>query len=154
MGKDKALRFVLGRERSARPRSSKRQMAYRNGTFKDWTQWAQMAQHEYPVYAQLAAERPMITAYNMAISDAAHPPVIHEILRKDGRILVHASDEIMVADVKVTVHDAQGKLLEVGEAVRQGKDWWEYVPQAQVEGLRVSVSVWDLPGNTVRLELK
>jgi hypothetical protein len=72
-------------------------MAYRNGTFKDWTQWAQMAQHEYPVYAQLAAERPMITAYNMAISDAAHPPVIHEILRKDGRILVHASDEIMVA---------------------------------------------------------
>jgi hypothetical protein len=96
----------------------------------------------------------MITAYNMAIKDIAHPLVIHQVLRKDGHILVHAWDEIILAGVKVTVHDAQGKLLEVGDAVQQEKDWWKYVPQAQVEGLRVSVSVWDLPGNTIRLELQ
>jgi hypothetical protein len=132
-------------------KSSKAQKAYRHGTFTDRTQWAKMAQHEYPIYAQLAAERPMITAYNLAIKDIAHPPVIHRILRKEGRILVNASDEIMVAGVKVTVHDEQGKLLEVGDAVQQGKDWWEYIPK--VEG-RISASAWDIPGNRVSLELE
>jgi hypothetical protein len=77
-------------------------------------------------------------------------PIIHRALRKDGHILVHASDEIMVAGVKVTVRDAQEKLLEVGDGVQQEKDWWEYTPQA--EGM-VSVSAWDLPGNQVHMEL-
>jgi hypothetical protein len=107
--------------------------------------------YEYPVYARLAAERPMITAYNLAIKDIAHPPVIHRVLRTDGRILVHAWDEIMVAGVKVTVHDEQGKLLEVGDAVQQEKDWWEYTLQA--EG-RVSATAWDIPGNKVHTERK
>jgi len=127
------------------------QMAYRNGTFKGRTQWAKWAQKEYPIYAQLAAERPMITAYNMAISDAAHPPVIQRVLRRDGRILVQAWDEIMVAGVKVTVRDMQGKLLEAGDAHQVEKDWWEYTPQA--EG-RVSACAWDLPGNQVHRELE
>jgi hypothetical protein len=127
------------------------QMAYRNGTFKDRTQWAKMAQHEYAIYAQLAADRPMITAYNMAISDAAHPPVIHQVLRKNGRILVNAWDDVMVAGVKVTVRDGQGKLLEAGDAIQQEKDWWEYTPQAEGQ---VSASAWDLPGNQVQMELE
>ena len=127
------------------------QMAYRNGTFKDRTQWAKWAQHEYPIYAELAADRPMINAYNMAISDAAHPPVIQQVLRKEGRILVHAWDEIMVAGVKVTVHDAQGNLLEAGDASQVETGWWAYTPQA--EG-RVSASAWDLPGNQVHMELE
>jgi hypothetical protein len=93
----------------------------------------------------------MITAYNLAIKDIAHPPVIHRVLRKDGHIPVHAWDEIMVASVKVTVHDEQGNLLEVGDAVQQEKDWWEYTPRA--EG-RVSASAWDLPGNQVHLKLE
>jgi hypothetical protein len=102
-------------------------------------------------YEELAADLPMITAYNLAIKDISHPPVIHRVLRQDGRILVQASDEIMVAGVKVTVRDEQGKLLEVGDAIQQEKDWWEYTPQA--EG-RVSVSASDLPGNQVRMELE
>ena len=109
-----------------------------------------MAQHEYPIYAEQAAGLPMINAYNLALKDISHPPVIHRILRKDGRILVNAWDEILVAGVRVMVHDAQGQLLEAGDAVQQQKDWWEYTPRA--EG-RVSVSAWDLPGNKVRMEL-
>ena len=127
------------------------QLAYRNGTFKGRTQWAKWAQHKYPIYAELAAGRPLLTAYNMAISDAAHPPVIHSVLRKDGRIRVQAWDEILVAGVKVTVRDAQGQLLEAGDARQVEKDWWEYTPQA--EG-RVSASAWDLPGNQVHRELE
>jgi hypothetical protein len=132
-------------------KSSKRQKAYRNGTFKDRTQWAKWAQHEYPVYAQLAAERPMITAYNLAIKDIAHPPVIHEVLRKEGRILVHASDEIIVAGVKVTICDEQGKLLEVGDAVYLEGDMWEYA--AKLEGKRIVVQAFDIPGNCARTVL-
>jgi hypothetical protein len=43
----------------------------------------------------------MINAYNLAMSDIAHPPVIHCIQRKGRRILVNASDEIQVASVRV-----------------------------------------------------
>ena len=119
--------------------------------FTEGSSFAKWAQHEYPIYAELAAERPMITAYNMAVKDFFNPPVIHRILRKDGHILVHAWDEIMVASVKVTISDGQGKPLEVGDAVQVEKDWWQYTPQA--EG-RVSASAWDIPGNRARLELE
>jgi hypothetical protein len=132
-------------------RSSKAQKAYRRGTFTDRTKWASWAYKEYPIYKELAAGLPMITAYNLAIKDIAHPPVIHQVLRKEDRILVHASDEIMVAGVRVLVHDAQGKLLESGDASQQEKDWWEYTPRAAG---KVSVLAWDLPGNKVRMELE
>jgi hypothetical protein len=115
------------------------QTKYRNGTFKDRTQWAKMAQHEHPVYAQLASDRPMITAYNLAISDAAHPPVIY-------RILVHATDEVMVAGVKVTIHDAQGRLLEAGDAIQKEKDWWGVYSQARRQDLRFRLGSPGQPG--------
>jgi hypothetical protein len=138
------------------PRRKKRnatpaQKAYRHGTFTDRVQWATWAYKHYPVYEELAADLPMVNAYNLAIKDTSHPPVIYRILREDGRILVHAWDEIMVAGVRVMVHDEQGQLLESGDAIQGQKDWWEYVPQAKG---RISVSVWDLPGNKVRMELE
>jgi hypothetical protein len=103
-----------------------------------------MAQHEYPIYAQLAADLPMITAFNLAVKDISHPPVIY-------RILVNAWDEIIVAGVRVLVHDGQGKLVESGDAVQQQKDWWEYIPKCAG---RVSAFAWDLPGNKARIELE
>jgi len=82
-----------------------------------------MAQHEYPIYSELTDERLMITAYNMAMSYIAHPPIIHMVQRKDDRILVNAWDEISVSSVRVRIHDEQGRLLEVGEAHQTRKDW-------------------------------
>ena len=132
-------------------RSTPAQKTYRHEIFPDRIQWAKMAQHEYPIYAQLAADLPMITAFNLAVKDISHPPVIYRILRKDGRILVNAWDEIMVAGVRVMVHDEQGKLVEAGDAVQQQKDWWVYEPKSAG---RVSATAWDLPGNKARIELK
>lgn len=132
-------------------KATARQKAYREGTFTDRSQWASWAQHEYPIYAELADKRPMITAYNMAMSDIAHPPVIHRIQRKGRRILVHASDGIRVAGVRVSVHDEKGKLLESGDAKPVKKDWWEYIPKSKG---RISASAWDIPGNKVRMELE
>jgi hypothetical protein len=130
-------------------RDSPAQKAHQS-RFSESSSFARWASKEYLIYAELAAGRPMITAYNLAVSDFFHPPVIHRILRRDGRILVHASDNVMVAGVKVTIQDEQGNLLEVGDAAQQEKDWWAYLPQ--VEGRHISVSAWDLPGNRVHFE--
>ncbi len=132
-------------------RSSPAQKEYRHVIFPDRVSWAKMAYKNYPIYEELAAGLPMITAYNLALKDISHPPVIYRVLREDRRILVNAWDEISVTGVRVTVHDEQGRLLESGEAVQFQKDWWEYTPQAAG---RVSVSAWDLPGNKVRMELE
>jgi hypothetical protein len=143
--------IVVGSAPQYKKKATPAQNVYRHETFRERTQWAKWAAKEYPIYAQLAAERPMVHACNMAISDASHPPVIHRILRKDGRILVNAWDEIMVDKVRVNIHDEHGKLLEVGDASQIEKDWWEYTPQAKG---RVSACALDLPGNKVRMELE
>ena len=143
--------IVLSSAPKKKRRATKAQKAYRKGIFTERTQWAKWAQHEYPIYARLAAERPMITAYNLAIQDISHPPVIQRVLRKDGLILVNARDEIMVAGVKVTVRDGQGQLLEAGDASQVEKDWWEYMPHSAG---RVSACAWDIPGNQVHMELE
>ncbi len=132
-------------------KASKGQKAYRHGTFTDRTQWASWAYKHYPIYEELAADLPMVNAYNLAIKDISHPPVIHRILREGGRILVNASDEILVAGVRITVRDGKGKLVESGDAVECRKDWWEYTPKATG---KVSATAWDLPGNKVCLELE
>jgi hypothetical protein len=127
------------------------QEAYRHGTFRDRVQWAKWAHKYYPIYEELAADLPMINAYNLALKDISHPPVIYRVLREGGRILVNAWDEIMVATVRVLVHDENGKLVEVGDAVQFQKDWWEYTPTAAG---RITVSVCDLPGNNVKKEFE
>ncbi len=131
-------------------KASKAQKAYRHGTFPDRIQWAKWAYKHYPIYEELAADLPMVNAYNLAIKDISHPPVIHSITRRKGRILVNASDEIQVAGVKVTIRNEKGRLLESGKAQQVKKGWWEYTPRS--EG-RVSASAWDLPGNKVSKEL-
>jgi len=123
------------------------QKEYWNDIFPDRAKWAHK---HYPIYKELAADMPMVNSYNLAIKDISHPPVIHRVLREDGRILVNASDEIMVSGVRVMVHDEQGKLVDAEDAVQFEKDWWEYAPRASG---KVSVSAWDLPGNKVRMEL-
>ena len=136
---------------SRKGKGTPNQKAYRTGTFRDRTQWAKWAHKHYPIYEELAADLPMVNAYNLAIKDISHPPVIYRILRENGRILVNAWDEIMVAGVRVMVHDEHGKLVEAGDALQFEKDWWEYTPNAAG---KVSASAWDLPGNKVRIELE
>ena len=142
---------VSSAQRSRKGKGTPNQKAYWNGTFKDRVQWAKWAHKHYPIYEELAADLPMVNAYNLAIKDISYPPVIYRILRVDGRILVNAWDEILVAGVRVLVHDEHGKLVESSDAIQFEKDWWEYTPQA--EG-KVSAFVWDLPGNRARIELE
>lgn len=112
-----------------------------------YARWAAKAQ---PIYAELAKETTK-TAYNLARSDWFQPPVIHEVWLRENKIRVQASDNVMVTKVVIAVRDEQGKLLEAGEAVRQGGDWWEYVPQ--LPGKTLTLEAWDLAGNVTRFVL-
>jgi len=118
--------------------------------FKQRTIWAREAWKVYPIYAELAKKKPNVTAYNMALSDAAHPPVIHCLERKDGIIRVQASDDVFVASVHVWILDSEENELEDGEATRVDAEWWEYAPTR--EGT-VEVEVRDLPWNKTRQRL-
>ena len=82
--------------------------------FKLAAAYARQAAHTKPIYAELAAADRMKSAYNFALADWFHPPVIHRIERRDGRIRVQASDNVLVARVQVTILDEQGNLLEQG----------------------------------------
>jgi hypothetical protein len=100
-----------------------------------------------PFYAGLARETGR-DAYHVALSDGLKSPVIHAIERRDGRVHVTASDNVIVANVKVRILDGDGKLLEQGYAAQpdpvREPERWEYA--ARAEGT-VEVTAWDLAYN-------
>jgi hypothetical protein len=108
--------------------------------------YAQEAARTNPIYAKLA-EGTMKNAYNVALGDWFHPPVIHRLERRGKTLRIQATDDVMVAGVQVMVLDKKGKVVEKGKAVRKKGDWWEYVPGS--EG-KVVVEARDLAGNLAR----
>lgn len=119
-----------------------------NSRFQEATRYARRAARTQPLYTELAAAAPMKTAYNFALSDWFHPPVIHRIERRERSIRVETSDNVMVTKVRVTVLGDEGQVLEKGEAVRCEGDWWEFVSQA--EGKTILAEAWDLPGHVTQ----
>jgi hypothetical protein len=127
-----------------------------NSRFRKAVFYARAAAKSEPLYAELAAVTPMWTAYNHALHDWFHAPEIGCISRQAGarsawQILVEASDDVRVTKVRVTVLDAESRVLETGEAVRDEGDWWEFASRA--EGKTVIAEAWDLPGNVTKLVL-
>lgn len=116
--------------------------------FQQASAFAKRAAKVEPVYAELAAATPMKTAYNFALSDWFHAPVVHRIERKGGRLLVEASDNVMVTKVPVTLLDEGGGVLETGEAVRGEGNLWEFA--SSTEGRTIMAEAWDLPGNVTK----
>ena len=105
-----------------------------------------------PVYARLAVEW-HLPAYNIALSDWFHPPVVHAVEVARGRIRVSASDNVCVARVEVSIHAADGEVLEEGQASQAQGLWWQYTPSAPLQpGQRVQARAWDLAGNGATLE--
>jgi hypothetical protein len=109
-----------------------------------------MAARREPIYAQ-RAKGTMKNAYNVAVGDWFHPPVIHRLERNGEAIRIEASDDVLVAGVRVVVVDEHGKAVEQGEAVKGKGDWWDYVPH---EAGPVIVEARDLAGNKVQAELE
>jgi len=117
--------------------------------FKQAASYARGAAKVQAIYAELANGTTK-NAYNIALSDWFNAPVVHRIERREGRILIEASDDVLVTRVRVTVLDEEGKTLEEGEAVQRGSiaGWWEYIIHS--EG-KIVAEAWDLAGNRTRL---
>ena len=115
--------------------------------FREASSYARGAARAQPVYAELA-KGTMKTAYNIALSDWFNPPVIHEVQRRDNKILVESSDNVMVTKVQVTILDKEGKVLEKGEAIRKEGDWWKYV--LHTVGKTIIAEAWDLAGHVTK----
>ena len=140
--------WISGMPDFSRRKFSQKQKSHQS-RFKEAAAYAREAAKTQPIYAQLAAGT-VKSPYNWALSDWFNPPVIHSIERKDGRIRVEASDNVMVVKVRVTILDAQEKALEQGQAVQAEGNWWECV--LSKDG-KVVAEAWDLAGNVARGEM-
>jgi hypothetical protein len=116
---------------------------------KEAARYAKWADDIYPIYAELAKKSDKwLSPYNFAVSDWFEAPVIHRLERREGGILVQASDNVMVAQVQVTVFDEDGTILETGEATRGQDNWWEFTTHLQ--GKKVVAEARDLAQNLTR----
>jgi len=136
---------------SAKPDFSKRvfsrdQKDHQN-RFKQAVAYAREAARTQPIYAKLA-EGTTKNAYNIALSDWFNPPVIQSIARKKGCIRIMASDNVLVTGVRVRILDAEGNVLEEGQAEQvdpaRDPERWEY--HSDVQG-RVEAIARDMAGN-------
>ena len=122
---------------------------------------AQMADPDSKAaYAEKAAGGK--TAYNVAVADFFSAPDIDEIDLGSytgavgDTIRVRATDDFKVTQVVVTIANADGSLVEEGDAVLQpnGLDW-VYTATADnpsLEGDRIVVQAIDRPGNVTEEE--
>jgi hypothetical protein len=126
---------------------SEEQLAHQS-RFQRAAAYARVAAKTHPIYAELAKQT-LKPAYNIALSDWFHPPVIHEVQRQSGRIRVNATDNVQVAKVLITILNEQGQTLEQGEAAQVNNAWWEF--ETSTEG-KIIVETFDLAGNRTKHE--
>ena len=118
--------------------------------------YAKVASKTHPIYAQLA-EGTTKNAYNMAMRDFFHAPVIDEVDLSGynglagNPIIVRAHDDFKVTRLLVTVSDLSGEEIESGEAVEtppNGGRWVYTAISSLVQGstVRIAVIVNDQPG--------
>jgi hypothetical protein len=142
--------IISGAPRYHRRKASQKQKAHRE-RFTEAAKTASWLAEQHPIYAELA-KGTWKSPFNFALSDLVHPPVIHRIERKKGRIRVEATDNIMVAKVRVTILNGEGKVMERGEGIRGKGNWWGFTPQT--EGKSVLAEAWDLAENVTKFVLK
>lgn len=128
------------------------------GRLRDAALYAKSVIGREAIYTVMAAGTAR-TAYNVAISDWFHAPVIAamDLSCWTGRagepIRIMALDDVMVKRVTVSISDEQGRLLERGEADPEDDEWWVYTTTQAVAGHpRVTAVAEDLPGNTTQVE--
>lgn len=130
--------------------------------FKDAVAYAKDAIADEEIrrlYAERAAKSErLLTAFNVAISDYLHAPVIRHLDLSNysgmlgDRIGIVVAEDFSVVGVMVEIFRDDGSLLEVGMAERSvfnGGNWVYYAQSevASTAGYKVNVRVTDLPGN-------
>ncbi|MDR1897462.1 MAG: hypothetical protein LBR10_11795 [Prevotellaceae bacterium] len=113
------------------------------------------------LYAEGAKKRRGTTAYNIAVADFFNAPDIEMVDvsaytgAEGDTIRVIASDDFAVKSVHVQINNADGSLVEEGEAVHSVGNLWIYTATQRNESLdgdKIVITASDLPGNTTTEE--
>ena len=111
----------------------------------------------HDLYLDRAAETGL-TPYSIALTDWFGAPKVLQIdvdawTGEVGQtIRVKARDNVSVAAVTVVIRDAQGNVLERGEALQTeaGSAWWHYTTRSRISTTpfpAIEATARDLPGN-------
>lgn len=102
------------------------------------------------------------SAYNLAVADWFNQPEVLA-LNVSGwsgqvgeTIRVQAQDDTYVANVRVVIRDANGAILEEGDAVRSDGLWWNYTAKSAVNVAllpQITAQAYDLAGNIGELAI-
>lgn len=131
--------------------------------FRAATIYAKNATQDPILKEEYAAKaKPGQTAYNVALADFLNIPEISELdLKlfngvKGSKILVQVVDDHLVTEVQISIYDAQGALVEEGQAneASNGLDWIYTTQKAMANpsGGSVFIRASDMAGNTTEHE--
>jgi hypothetical protein len=108
------------------------------------------------------AANPRQTAYNLAFKDAFIAPVVTQIFADaykgdvDGTIIVQAMDDFKVNNVKVSIFNSAGELIEEGPCEKVDFRSWRYTAtqaNGSLRGTNIKASAYDIPENEGTLEM-
>jgi hypothetical protein len=100
-----------------------------------------------------------VNIYNLALADFMNKPKVENIDaagyngQPGDQISIMAYDDTRVTRVSVTLHGADGKILEEGNCTQpEGSNTWKYTvtgSHSPTAGQKIVVTVRDQPGNEV-----
>ena len=107
------------------------------------------------MYADGADPATGTTAYNVAVADFLKAPDIESIDLTDysgnvgDTIKIVATDDFLVVEVKVKIENADGTLVEEGNAISNNVEWvyTATVQNADLDGDKITVTASDTPAN-------
>jgi hypothetical protein len=130
--------------------------------FAEYIRYAKAAIKDPDIKAAYAASaKPGRTAFNRAVTDASHPPKIGKIDagkyhgQPGDYLTIEATDDFKVMAVQISIHNANGLLIEQGDAIMQiNMVEWLYavtVANEPFAGSMITATAIDLPGNKTSL---
>jgi len=136
---------------------SKEQIAVKK-RFAEYIWYAKITIKDPAIKAAYAAvAKPGGTAFNRAVTDASHPPKIGKMDtgnyhgQPGDHLIIGATEDFKVISVQICIHNANGHLIEQGDAIMQINtvDWLYVITVANESfgGSKITATATDLPGN-------
>lgn len=107
------------------------------------------------LYAAAASSEKGVSTYNVAVADLLNAPKIEEIDLSNYKgnindtISVRVTDDFQVVTVKIIINNADGSLVEQGNATLQGVKWvyTATVKNDDLSGDKITIQATDIPEN-------
>jgi hypothetical protein len=108
------------------------------------------------LYKEAAKKKKGITAYNVAVADFFNAPDIETVDlstysgKAGDEIRIVVTDDFAVKSVHVQINNADGSLVEEGEAIQNAGNLWIYAAvqnNENLDGDRIVITASDFPGN-------